>query len=207
MGVDSIVVPNGVKFDAIIARRKRINGNFKVIQISRLDIDTKGQNIAIDAIKILVDKSISTIKLDFIGEGPSFELLKRKVANFRLNSYIRFLGPKDRKYIYERLKDYDLLIQPSFSEGFGLTIVEAMAAKVPVLVSDIEGPMEIIERGKYGAYFEKGSALDLANKIEWFIYATENQISEITESAYNHAKSLYNIQNTALKYLEEYKKV
>ena len=54
------------------------------------------------------------------------------VQEYNLNSYISFLGSKDTHYIEQHLKDYDLLVQPSRIEGFGLTVAEAMAAKVPV---------------------------------------------------------------------------
>ncbi len=40
-----------------------------------------------------------------------------------------------------------------------------MLAKIPVLVSNIEGPLEIIENGKYGFYFKSGDVEDLTHKI------------------------------------------
>lgn len=206
-GIDSIVVLNGVNFNDIAVREGKKKNRLKIVQVSRLDINTKGQNIAIDAIKILVDRGITAIELDFIGEGDSFERLKNQAISLGLESHIRFLGLKDRGYIYENLKNYDLLIQPSFYEGFGLTIVEAMAAKLPVLVSDIEGPMEIIKNGQYGAFFKKGDADDLAEKIEWFLNTTGSEINKMTESAYHHARRLYGIETTAERYLREYESI
>lgn len=207
MRIDSTVILNGVNFDEIVTREKRMSKDLKIIQVSRLDIATKGQHVAINAVKILVDKGISTVRLDFIGEGNSFEQLKKQVFSLGLEANIRFLGLKDRNYIYEDLKNYDLLIQPSLYEGFGLTIVEGMAAKLPVLVSDIEGPMEIINYGQYGFFFKKGDARDLAEKIEWFLNRTEDEINVITENAYQNAKTLYSVETTAQNYLREYSSI
>lgn len=206
VGVDSEVILNGVNFNAIIIKtKKRITQYFKIIQVGRLDIDIKGQNIAIDAIKILVDKGYSTVELDFIGEGVSFIQLKEQVATLNLGTHIRFLGSKDRNYVYENLKNYDLLIQPSFYEGFGLTIIEGIAAKLPVLVSDIKGPMEIIKDGQYGFFFKKGDALELAEKVQWFMNANPDLIWDITENAYLYAKTLFSVETTALNYLQAYR--
>lgn len=54
---------------------------------------------------------------------------------------------KNQEWIYHNLCNFDLFIQPSRFEGFGLTVAEAIAAKVTVLVSNIQGPMEIIDDG------------------------------------------------------------
>lgn len=67
-----------------------------------------------------------------------------------LEDHVIFEGLKEQAWIYENLCRYDLFIQPSRYEGFGLTVAEAISAKVPVLVSNIEGPLEIIDGGRLG---------------------------------------------------------
>ena len=57
------------------------------------------------------------------------------VVELNLEKHVRFLGNQSREYVYSHLKDYDLFVQPSRFEGFGLTVAEAMAACVPVLVT------------------------------------------------------------------------
>ena len=79
-----------------------------------------------------------------------------------------------------------------------------MAAKVPVIVSNIEGPMEVIGNGKYGYYFKTEDVEDLANKIE-LVLNTDN--SSMTEKAYNHVTNTYGINITAEHYIKEYRKI
>ena len=54
---------------------------------------------------------------------------------------------------------------PSRYEGFGLALLEAMAAGVPVIAADVDGPGELLVHGSNGLKFKVGSAEDLAEKI------------------------------------------
>ena len=182
---------------------------FNFIQIGRLVTHKKGQHLAIEAIRKLVkDYHVTNIHLDFIGWGDDYEQLNNMVKEYHLESYIAFLGLKDRLYIYSHLCEYDLMIHPSLFEGFGINIAEAMAAKIPVLVSDSEGPMELIDNGKYGFYFKTGNIDDLTDKLLYFI---QNKISEATaeiiENAYNQVITKFDIKNTVQDYMNGYKEV
>ena len=125
-----------------------------------------------------------------------------------LENQVNFLGFKDRNYIYKHIKDYDLLLQPSLYEGFGLTVVEAMAAKVPVLVSNIEGPMEVIENGKFGYFFEVGNPKDLSLQIDKIIknYG-ENKFILNIEVARKRVIGKFDIKHTAQNYINSYQPI
>jgi len=80
-----------------------------------------------------------------------------------------------------------------------------MAAKIPVLVSDEGGPVEIIENGKYGMMFESGNYIDCAEKILHSIEkCTSSNIEEEMNIIYNIMKNKYDIKKTAEKYLNLY---
>lgn len=208
-GIKSTKVYNGIRFEDI-----EINCNsakierLKIIQVSRLDHENKGQHILLKAISILVkEKGIDDLQLDLIGEGNSIEYLKSLVKELNIENHVIFLGIKTRKFIYKELKNYQLLVQPSLFEGFGLTVVEGMAAKIPVLVSDNDGPMEIIDNGKYGFHFKTADVNSCAKKIYEIIndYHSE-KIKNKTDEAYDYAKENFNIQKTSLKYINNYTK-
>jgi glycosyltransferase involved in cell wall biosynthesis len=209
-GLEAKVVYNGIRASAITAKqRQKSNDRFRIVQVGRLEHTKKGQDLSIMAMKHLVyDFGQTDIYLDFIGEGSSFSFLEQLVADSKLGNHIAFLGNKNRDYVYKHLCKYDLFIQPSINEGFGLTVVEAMTAKVPVLVSNVEGPMEIIENGKYGYYFQTENADELAAKIMYIIenYRTEKH-QHIIENAYMHVIANFDIKNTALEYLNAYKTI
>ena len=177
---------------------------FHIIQLGRLIHEEKGQHILIDAIKILVQLGYNNFLVDFVGDGPSLSFLQKLVKEKRIEGYVRFLGPKAQEYLYENLCKYDLLVQPSIYEGFGLTVIESMAAKVPVLVANSKGPMEVISNGKYGYYFETRNPEDLASKLQT-IFDKGVDIN-IVNRAFDVVYSVYNISNTADLYIEEYSK-
>jgi glycosyltransferase involved in cell wall biosynthesis len=63
----------------------------------------------------------------------------------------------------------DIHILPSFSESLGLVTLEAMAAGIPCIGTDIGGINEIIQHGKNGLLFKKGDPEDLANQISYLL--------------------------------------
>lgn len=204
-GLNAIVVLNGIKVDLISFSKHPKISIFKIVQVSRLVHSKKGQHILIHAIQILVNRGFKTLSLDFIGEGESLDYLKSLSIELGVQEYVHFLGQKDQNYIFSHLCMYDLYVQPSLYEGFGLTVAEAMAAKVSVLVSDNEGPLEIIGNGKYGYSFKNGDAQDCADKIEKFLLGQNN--TSMIDEAYNRVVTNYNVNITARRYLEEYTKV
>lgn len=201
-----VTVCNGIKTDLIKEKTAYAFENFRMVQVGRLYHQLKGQDIILHALAHLVHiKNIKNVSMDFIGSGDSEEYLRELAENLKITGYLNFKGLKRREWIYDHLCEYDLLVHPSRHEGFGLTVAEAMAAKVPVLVSDIEGPMEIIDNGKYGYRFVSENSQDLAQHI--LLIQEEYGSSAFHEkimSGYDHIQKCYDIKQTASNYLKQY---
>ena len=180
--------------------------HFNIILVGRLDTLVKGQDLLVKAAhSLVITKGLKNIKFFIVGDGSSRKSLEELIVSLELEGYVFLLGNKDREWIYENLHNYNLFIQPSRLEGFGLTVAEAMAAKVPVIASDIEGPAEILEYGKHGILFENNNYEDLALKIEHAMQLCENgEIVKIIDSAFQHCLINFNITKTAQKYCEAY---
>ena len=202
----SIVINNGVNF-RLIKRKIYVSPGkpFRMIQVSRVLFEQKGQDILVQALEKLLKRGIDCFHLDLIGSGIDEQRLRDLIAGKMMNSHITMLGNKSREYVYDHLRDYDLFVQPSRFEGFGLTVAEAMGAGIPVLVSENEGPLGIIERGKYGFTFENNSVDDCARQIEKLMKNYPDQ--EYIETAFQHAVSMYDINVTAQQYLQLYDEI
>jgi len=203
--IKAVLVYNGIKIDDIKSRTDYEFDVFCIVQVGRLDHEIKGQHILIDALKILIyEMNVKNICVDFIGDGKSKKYLKEIVKEYQLDKFVNFLGNQKRVYIYENLKNYNLLIQPSLYEGFGLTIAEAMAAKIPVLVSDSGGPFEIVDGGNFGRIFKSGNfehcAIEVLN-----IYNTYEQVSKVCNKSYKQVENFFNLLETSRLYQKHYK--
>lgn len=207
-GFESVVADNGITVNHIQTRKNKpfADGKLHFIQVSRLHIEQKGHDILLKALGILKnERGISNFKMHFVGNGGDKALLLKLTHELHLDDEVVFEGLKDQAWVYENLCNYDLFIQPSRYEGFGLTVAEAIAAKIPVLVSNIEGPLEIIDGGRLGLSFENENVSDCAEKIKQFILNGRN--NEQVEAAYEYVKNNYDVSVTAQKYLDVYNSV
>ncbi len=198
--VNSTVVCNGIMTGKFLPRPDGdAHTPLRIVQVSRLEHDKKGQDLLIQAAAQLQGK----IHVDFIGVGSSQEYLMQLVKGLKAEQWVTFLGKQTQAYIADHLKDYDLFVQPSRWEGFGLTVAEAMASGVPVIVSAGQGPAEVTCNNTYGWTFENGNADDLAAVIE-YIHTHYNEALKKAAAARRHVVDNYDIKVTAEKYLEQY---
>ena len=203
----SDMVHNGIEFSAITQKNSYGSVPFKIVQVSRLDHEKKGQDILLRAVRELITKTSScNVTVDFIGTGLSLEHLKSLAQELGVAHCCRFGGAWSREQIYRQLHTYDLLVQPSRWEGFGLTIIEGMGAHLPVLVSDTAGPMEIIQQGAHGYYFKAGDSSDCAKQIITIMEDTRRPgFAESLKANGSYAKATFGVDRTAEQYLHAYK--
>lgn len=200
------LVYNGIDSKLIKCKESFERGDVvRFLNVGRFQ-HVKGQWLLIQAANILKSKyGVDNFHIDFIGEGESLQECKSLVQSNDLENNVSFLGLRNRDYFYPKLCEYDCYVQPSISEGFGIVIAEAMSAKLPVIISDLEGPMEIIDNGKYGVYFESGNALELASKM--YSFMMEKTDEQMVEDGYDYVRENFSIESTSRKYIEEYKRI
>lgn len=110
-------------------------------------IDTKGFDLLIKALARL--KGSRAAKLILIGSGPQEDRVKRLVGELGLSGRVIFTGYVENPWAW--MARSDLFVLSSRFETFGLVVVEAMAAGVPVLATNCRyGPSEIISHRKNG---------------------------------------------------------
>lgn len=201
-------IPNGIRIDDILRKStyQLREGRMRVVQVARLDYEKKGQDLIIGALSLLRERNLKSIEVDFIGAGELQHDLEKISKDKGVEDVVHFLGLHDRNEIYEELKNYDLMCHPSRYEGFGLTVAEGIAAGLPVLVPDSDGPFEIIQYGRFGYSFKKDDVLSLANALQDIYEHYEERAQCVVKAAYDHVKDNYNLRLMVEHYIEEYHK-
>jgi len=209
--VDAQLVYNGIAIDEYQQRTDLICKQlFKILQISRLDIKDKGQHIAIQAVAYLKEKYPDmNFSLSFIGDGEDKDKLKALAVESKIENRIVFEGQKSRSWIKEHLQDFDVIIQPSLHDGFGLTIIEGLAAGLPVIASNIDGPKEILDFLDVGLTVEAGNPNDLADKINriYTCYKSGNFLNNNYLVKNKTQLEPFDIKTTVSNYMEQYQKL
>lgn len=133
--------------------------NLQVIMISRMD-DAKDQWTLISAMSE-VQKVFPGANLTLVGDGPLRCKLEQHAKS--LGCSVSFLG--FRRDVRQLLFDSSIFVLSTKTEGFPNALLEAMAAGLPVVASDIPPCSEILEKGSSGQLFKVGSVIELVNII------------------------------------------
>jgi len=130
--------------------------------LGRLD-EIKGFDVLLRAAAGLRDQGVD-FRLRLAGDGPEMGALKALSQGLGLDGRVEFVGWVRNPGNF--LRTIDLFVMPSRYESFGLVTIEAMAAGVPVIASDIEGPCEILKGGALGTLFRSEDEVDLARAMD-----------------------------------------
>jgi len=99
-----------------------------------------------------------------IGDGQERKELELLIANHQLQHKVLLLGQISNAY--KLLGAFDIFVLPSVKEGFPWVVIEAMAAKLPVVATKVGAVSEIIEDGKNGLIVDPAKPEQIAAKIQ-----------------------------------------
>ena len=190
------VIENGIDVNKFKNQKTAERQHKSLIQISRFEA-SKDQDTVIRAM-LLLPKDIHLV---FVGDGSRIDICKALCNTLNLQDRVHFLG--SRTDIAQLLSNADIAIQSSHWEGFGLAAVEAMAAGLPTIASNVEGLRQVVEGA--GLLFPKGDAETLS-KLILQILSDSSVYQEISEKC-RQRSLLYDIQNTANLYVSIYEEV
>ena len=195
------IIYNGVDFSAFDRKKnnfenlkqKFLNGDEIIIGMVGSFTKQKNQKFLIKVIEKLPMNFI----LKFAGEGESLNPIQRYTEDIGVKDRVEFCGLiKDIPSFYNKL---DIYIHSAHWEGFGLTVVEAIASGLPVLASNVSGLKELMEPTCLFQNNDKDSLINLINNI--FI---KDDFIDI-EKSYETSKKMFDIYIMTEKYEGIYK--
>ncbi|MED3910367.1 glycosyltransferase family 4 protein [Peribacillus simplex] len=194
------LIHNGVNLETFRVAKTSLNrkqNNINIACVGRIVPEKKGQDILVKALAILKNNHhFENFKCYFAGapmDKSTMDDLNELVRKNGLDTNVEFLGNIEKvENLYAKS---DIFVLPSRYEGFGLVVVEALASGCKVIVSKLEGPLEIVkENEEYGLHFEKENFRELADKLQVLI----KDINSLKHSRYNEITQSYLDENFSL---------
>jgi glycosyltransferase involved in cell wall biosynthesis len=161
-GVDTAGIGNSTADRDAVRREIGVDpGDFVVLLVARLDY-LKDHATALRTLRRAVAHQ-PKVRLVLAGEGPERGAIEQTVQQLDLAANVRFLGL--RKDVARLLKATDMFLLTSISEGIPLTVIEAMAAGLPVLATRVGGLAELVEDGQSGFLAPPRDDATLADRL------------------------------------------
>jgi glycosyltransferase involved in cell wall biosynthesis len=165
------VIYNGINLSPFAVKapdrdvvRKEMNvgpADLAIVQVARLDY-LKDHATAVRTLEQVV-RSRPDARLVLVGDGPERTKIEDQLRQRGLEDKVRLLGL--RQDVARLLAAADLFLLTSISEGIPLTVIEAMAAGLPVVATAVGGMAEIVEHGQTGLLAPSGDHAALAEHI------------------------------------------
>ncbi|MCA9117500.1 MAG: glycosyltransferase [Planctomycetaceae bacterium] len=134
---------------------------FVILQVARLD-HLKDHLTAVHTMARVVDRNPAAV-LCLVGDGEERPRIEAEIARLQLGNHVRLLGL--RRDVPQLLAGADLFLLTSISEGIPLTLIEAMAAGVPIVSTDVGGVSELVQHGQTALLAPAGDAEQLAGCV------------------------------------------
>lgn len=160
--------------------------------VSRL-VPIKGLQNLIEALAIISDK-IPNLHWLAVGDGPEKETLLQLAKSKGIEDQVHFIG--FRKDVPRCLKAMDIYVSTSYSEGFGLSVIEAMAAKVPVISTPVGGISDFLVDRINGLAIPSKQPYEIARCI-MILYENPGLRNDLIEGAHEMVSERFTLHEMA----------
>ncbi|SOC03971.1 glycosyltransferase [Pseudobutyrivibrio ruminis] len=197
---DIPVVENGVPVENIISKESYVlNDYIEIYHVGRI-VPLKNHEMMVEACEKLVEE-YPTIRFHFFGEGPDSKKISKMIEDRRLEDNVLLEGTHST--LESELCRGDIFILPSEYEGMPMSLIEAMAAGLPCVATNVGGVPDLIDDGKNGILIRRNID-SLVDAIKMLI---ENlSFRETIGKAAKEKSVLFSSKTMAEKYIEVYLK-
>jgi glycosyltransferase involved in cell wall biosynthesis len=136
------------------------------------------------------------VALTVAGDGPLRRVLERQADTLGIADRVDFLGSVGQDVIHEHYARADAFVLPSFAEGVPVVLMEAMAARCPVVATHIAGIPELIEQNVTGVLVPPGRADLLADAVERLL-VNPRAAERMAEAAAEKIRRDFNLNKVA----------
>ena len=176
-------IRNGIDLKSLLEQKgghvKDARHVVKLISVGRVAAQ-KDFGYLIGALAILKQRGID-FSCEIIGDGPLRGEVERKIMDEHLENCVKITGWLEHSQVFDRLLDADIYVSSSTNEGMSIAMLEAMAAGLPVVATDVLGNHETVRDGVTGFLVPRISSdllaealIKLINNKELYLKFSEN---------------------------------
>lgn len=191
-------LPNGVDTSKFFCGHKN-SGYVRLIFVGRL-VTEKDLPTLLEAVSILV-KTNSGLSLELVGDGREKSNLKKYVESMGIQKFVTFSGKKDN--VAEALRNSDIFVQTSTTEGLPNALLEAMACGLPVVVTNVGGMPDVVKDNHNGFVIDSGNTLQLVERLQLLIHDPELR-KKFSDNNLDLMRDNFSLDSVAAKYIEVY---
>jgi glycosyltransferase involved in cell wall biosynthesis len=198
------VIPNGVEINrALVRLKKSKKDEFIILWVGRFD-PVKGIENLLDAFSKLVIK-YKNVRLRLIGSGGVEKSIRKLAAAMKITNYVKFMGSLyDKDLISEYLRA-DFFCLPSLSEGQSVTILEAAAARLPVITTDVGDNGRLVRLARGGYVVAPNNSKQLLNALDNAI--NTRKVNIMGNNLFNYVEKHFSWEKSAAEYYKLYKRL
>lgn len=194
------LLPNAIDLDRFKPVKEiKPTDRISLVTIGRLD-KNKNHSFLLDVVNSLRGK-LPTIHLTIAGEGPLRNSIEKRIGELDLENHVSLLGAIGEPE--KLLQEAKVYVHSAKEEGFGLTLIEAMACGLPVVSLDGGGNAELIEDGINGFLVKDASKAHFAKRI-FELVSDMSLYQQVQEGALSKSKS-FDIESYVSDLIELYK--
>lgn len=194
------VIPNAVDVDAAPQRAHADSAPVQIVSVGRL-AEPKDFSTLVAAFAHLAP---GTARLRVLGDGPQRAGLETEIAAYGLTDSVELTG--EVSDVGSRLAESDVFVLSSRSEGMPLSALEAMAAGLPVVATDVGGLHEIVADGETGVLVQPGRPDELAQALGRLVGDAELRRT-MGEAARRRAEERFSLPRWRAAHLELYRRL
>jgi glycosyltransferase involved in cell wall biosynthesis len=196
------LIRNGVQIDQIRkAKKVQLEGEVKLLFVGKL-ISLKGVDLLLKAFSDLKNSTSTDIRLYIAGTGTHEPMYKSLASQLGVEKQVHFLGHLPLSECYSLYRSCSMLVLPSRFESAPMTLLEGLAAGIPIVATNVGGIPEIVEDGRNG-FLTRPDSSEIAEKIR-FLIAHPEDCERISRNNLEDAGK-YSWRNIALAHIDLYK--
>ena len=194
------VISNGIRVEQFAGRKESSSSAIVVGAVANLSPDKDHETLLRGFAGFL--KRFPGARLVMVGDGPCAGEVRGLAQRLGVGGAVEFMG--FRTDVPALMRTFNVFAHAARTEGLGLAILEALAARVPVVASDVGGIPEIVRNGINGRLFPAGDAVALCNAMTE-VLDQPDATAAMTEQGFRDVGARFSVESMCAAYERLYR--